>query len=178
MRQYAIGGAALLLLAATMFGASAFTTAEVSRDASIGVTADNESLIALGPGEASTLDSNGELSIDVNPGSTEGVNVNSTYSFGDSASPTSSYAFNITNADSESHSFTLSYENIQNAQGAAAPVNFTVYDSAGTEIGSVTPSSTVQTTVSSGETVYIVLDVDTTGLDDGADLSGDFIITA
>lgn len=179
MKRYVIGGAALLLLVASMFGASAFTSAEITRDATIGVSADNQSVIALEPGpnvgDSVTIGSNGALQIDAAPG-TSGINVESTFEYGDNASPTTDSAFKITNADSQVNDLTLSYENIANNQGVPDTVNFEVYDASGVHLGTVSPSNDLTTTVNSGDTVYVVMEVDTTGLDDGADLSGDFVI--
>lgn len=180
MRQYVFGAVALLLLVATVFGASAFTSAEVVRDATVNVEADNNSIITLEPGtvgDSATQATNGELVLDATPNAA-GLNVESTFTYGDTADPQNSYMFNMTNADTNSKSFTVAYNNVVDAQGATAPIEFLIYDSAGTQVASVTPNSDGTFTAAAGSTYTVVVVVDTAGLDDGADLSGDLVITA
>ncbi|WP_292486035.1 hypothetical protein, partial [Methanohalobium sp.] len=107
-----------------------------------------------------------------------GLNVESTFEYGDTTDPINSYMFNMTNADSTSKDFTVAYNNVVDAQGATAPIEFLIYDNAGTQVASVTPNSDATFTAAAGSTYTVVVVVDTTGLDDTADLSGDLVITA
>jgi len=181
MRQYIFGLAALVILTGAIFGASAFTSAEVVRDSTIGVEADNNAIISLAPGtvgDSVTLNNNGELQINATPGSSSGVNVGANFTYGDNASPTTSYAFSITNADSEQRDISLAYNNVANNQGVSDAVEFEVYDSSGAHVGTVTSQNDVTNTFTSGSTYYVVMELHTQGLDSGADLSGDLVITA
>lgn len=181
MKKYAIAVGTLVLLITTVLGASAFTSSELTRSATIGVEADNNAIISLSPGtvgDAVTIDGNDQLSIDATPGSASGVNVGAKFSYGNDTAPTSSYAFSITNSDSQTRDYNVAYQNVQNLQGQSGAANFTIYDSAGNQVDSVTPGSDATFTANSGETHYVVLKLDTTGLDSNADLSGDLRISA
>lgn len=175
------GLVALVVLTTTIFGASAFTSAEVIRDSTIGVEADNNAIISLNPGtagDAASLDSNGELTIDASPGSSSGVNVGATFSYGDNASPTTDYAFSLTNSDSQERDFTVAYNNVVENQGQTDAVQYKIFDSSGTNVGTVTSADDVTFSASSGSTYYVVMELDTNGLDSNADLSGDLSISA
>ncbi len=177
---------ALLVLVATgMTTASSFTTATLSRDASINVVNDAQGIIALIDGNSGGVvknGSDGELKIDFAVGSGQGVNVDSTYELGDPADP-SQRAFNITNHDSVSHSIELEYT-VTSGDGVGDGtdnVQFQVYDSGGTQVATETEDSgTASFTANSGETFAVVIVVDTTNaaITNTSDLSGTLSVTA
>lgn len=110
--------AAVLVLSTVAFGATAFTSATVEREASIDVVADDSGPLQFTSGSTgiSKVDSNGELTLDVSLLSgSSGINPNSSYTFGnrsaDGATSVSSsdYVFTINNTDTENHSVDLSY---------------------------------------------------------------------
>jgi len=179
MRQYIFGLAALVVLTGAIFGASAFTSAEVVRDSSVNVASDSNGIITLAPGATSavTTDSNGELTIDTS-GNADGLNVGANFTFGDNASPTTDPAFSMTNADSETRSFTVAYDNVADNEGVNDAIEFIVYDGSGSEVATVDSANDATISAGAGSTYHVVIQVNTDGLSSGADLSGDLVITA
>lgn len=166
-------------------GASAFTTGNVSRSASVDVVSDDAGLIALSDGTSGGLvsqASDGKLSIDFTSGGAGGVNPDATYQLGNPSDPTNQTAFNISNLGAESHDLTVSYENVDaGATGdGTTNIQFQVYDSTGTQVATISEESTSATVsgVASGETLYVVMDIDTTGLTNSTSLSGTLNVSA
>lgn len=168
-----------MLFGGSVFAASAFTSAEVTRSASIDVVADNNGIITLTPGSTSAvyLDSNGAMTIDAAQ-SAQGLNVEGSFTYGDTADPANSNAFSMTNSDSQTRTFTVAANNFANTQSSPSAVQYKIYDSTGNQIGVVDQNTDQTFDVASGETIYVVLETDTTGLDSNADLSHDLVITA
>ena len=151
-------------LGAVSTGAVAFTSASVSRNVNVGVSADSNAIVGLiaGSTNAATEQSNGALVIDTSNGSND-LNVEATFTYGDPSNPSNSYLFSLTNNDSESRDFSLSYVD------GSGVVSFEVFNSTGTSEGVVDGSTTLETlTISSGGTRYFVMTVDTTGVSSGA----------
>lgn len=168
-----------MLFGGSVFAASAFTSAEVTRSASIDVVADNNGIITLTPGSTSAVSLNNSGAMEINAaGSAQGLNVDGTFTYGDTASPSTSNAFAITNADSQQRTFTIAANNFANTQSNPGAVTYKIYDGTGTQMGTVDASNNSTIDLSSGQTVYVVLETDTTGLDSNADLSHDLVITA
>lgn len=171
-----------VIIVGTAFGASAFTTATMDRSATIAVSSDSGGILGLSPGSDSmvTENANGELTIDVSGQSGEGVNVNSTYTIGDTNDPTNVSAFTITNNDAAARNVTLSYS-VTGTDSATGTdnVNYTVYDSTGSQLGSVAEGGSLTlNSVASGATYYVVLTVDTTNSAQTDDLSGTLTVKA
>ncbi|QLC34831.1 hypothetical protein EFA46_011245 (plasmid) [Halarchaeum sp. CBA1220] len=172
-----------IVVVASAVGASAFTTASVDRTSTMDVVADDAGLIALSPGNASTdlvrTGSDGQLTIDFANSDASGVNGDSTFSIGDGTTSPPTYAFNVTNNGASSHDFTLGYAMATDPDSNADNLTFTVYDSTGTQVATATESSdTSPFTVSAGETHYVTVSVDTTGVDNSSDLSGTVTVNA
>jgi len=151
-------------IGAVSTGAVAFTSASVSRNVNVGVSADSTAIIGLSAGStnAASEQSNGELVIDTSNGSND-LNVEATFTYGDTSDPSNSYLFSLTNNDSESRDFTLSYT------GGSGVVSFEVFDNSGTSEGVVDGSTDLgPLTISSGGTRYFVMTVDTTGISSSA----------
>jgi hypothetical protein len=161
-------------IGAVSTGAVAFTSASVSRNVNVGVSADSTAIIGLTAGStnAATEQSNGELVIDTSNGSND-LNVEATFTYGDTSDPMNSYLFSLTNNDTTSRDFTLSYT------GGSGVVSFEVFDSTGTSEGVVDGSTDLgPLTISSGGTRYFVMTVDTTGISSSAtNLGGSLDIT-
>jgi hypothetical protein len=175
---------AVIAVSATV-GASAFTTGSVTRSTSIDVVNDDTGLIALADGTSGglvTQESNGKLTIDFTKGGASGVNPDASYELGDTNDPTNKTAFNISNLDAETHDLTVSYTNVDaGATGDGTPnIQFRIYDSTGTEVGTVSEESTSATVsgVASGSTLYVVISIDTTGLTSSTSLSGTLEVSA
>jgi hypothetical protein len=175
--KYKIAGVSMMLIvAAATLGASAYTSASVERTSNVNVVNDDTGLLALEDGTSGPLvfqNSSGALEIDFTKGGAGGVNVESHYELGNPDDPTNQTAFNLTNLDAESHDVTFSYTGA-NAGDADENIQFQIYNSSGTPVATVSEESTSATLsgVSSAETHYVVLVVDTHGVGNTTDLSG------
>lgn len=168
-----------MLFAGTVFAASAFTTAEVTRDANINVVADNTGIITLTPGSTSAVSLNSSGAMEINAaGDATGLNVEGVFTYGDSTSPSTDNAFSITNADTQQRTFTIAANNFADNQGQTGAVTYEVYDDTGTSMGTVDAANDLTVDLSAGQEVFVVITTDTTGLDDTADLSHDLVITS
>jgi hypothetical protein len=180
-----IAALALAVIAVSaMAGASAFTTGSVARSASVDVVSDDAGLIALADGTSGDLvsqSSDGKLTIDFTKGGAGGVNPDASYQLGNSADPTNQTAFTISNLDAETHDLTVAYNNVDTgATGDSTDnIQFQVYNST-SSVGTVSEESTSTTItgVTSGETLYVVMDVDTSGLTNSTSLSGTLNVSA
>jgi hypothetical protein len=182
--RYKIGAVTLtLVLVASVLGASAFTSGSVERTSNVNVVNDDTGLLALEDGTSGGLvfqNSSGALEIDFTKGGAGGANVESHYELGNPSDPTNQTAFNITNNDDESHDIKVSYTGAGGTADTDDNIKFQVYDSNGDLQGTVSEESTSQTftAVSSGSTLYVVMVVDTYGLDNSSDLSGTLKVSA
>lgn len=157
----------------TSISSVAFTTASVSRSVQVGVESDDSAVVGLNPGStnAASLDSDGALVIDTSNGSSD-LNVDSTFTYGDPSDASGTFLFSLTNNDANERNFTLNYG------GTSGAVSFEVYDGSGTQSGTLSGSSSLSLTLSSGDTRYFVMVVDTTGLSsDATGLGGDLNIS-
>ena len=166
--------ASLLLVGTVSIGASAFTAATVERSASVDVVADNEGLLALTDGNSGDLvfqdGSTEQLGIDFASGDAAGANPNATFELGDPADPTVSNAFTIENQDAEQHQINVAYTGA--TQNSEENLNFEIYDSTGTSVGTVTEEGTTASfTAPAAETFYTVVTVDTGGGSAATDLT-------
>lgn len=166
--------AVMLVVASGAFAASAYTSGSVERTANVNVVSDDAGLIALQDGTDGELvyqNGTGALAIDFTQGGAEGVNTAAHFEIGDPADANSTYAFNVTNLDTEAHSFTFEYTGP--SQNGDNNIQFQVYDSNGGPLGTANEEgSTASANLGSGDTAYVVLVVDTYGLDNTTDLSG------
>ena len=173
--------AVMLVVASGAFAASAYTSGSVERSANVNVVNDDTGLISLQDGNSGSLvyqNSTGALEIDFTAGGAGGANTAAHFELGDPANANTTYAFNITNLDAESHDFTVSYSGTDS--NTASNIEFQIYDSTNTLVGTADEEGTSAslTGVASGETLYVVVVVDTHGLDSTADLSGTLTISA
>lgn len=173
--------AIVLVAVSTVLAASAYTTGSLDRKANVNVVTDDAGLIGLEDGTSGTLvyqNSTGALAIDFANESATGVNTAATFELGNNSDPTNQSAFNITNNDGTSHDMTVSYDG-SDTQDADSNIKFEVYDSTGTLVGTADEEGSDATfTATSGETFYVVIIVDTHGLDSTADLSGTLTVSA
>ncbi|MFB6251618.1 MAG: hypothetical protein ABEI27_08035 [Halobellus sp.] len=178
--------AGLLLVATVTFGASAFTAATVDRSANVDVVTDSNGLLALTDGNSGNLvfqeGSTGQLSIDFTSGTADGANVNATFELGDPTNPTTSNAFKIANRDDEQHQINVEYTGA--TTNGEDNLEFSIYDSDGNSVGSVTEEGTTASfTAPADDTFYVVVTVDTGGgagttdLTSTSDLSGELSFT-
>lgn len=173
-----LAAVAMVAIAVTAtLGVTAFTTGSVARSSNVDVVTDDKGLIALEDGTSGDLvaqNSTGALSIDFTAGGAGGVNTEAHFELGNPADPTNQSAFNVTNLDAETHDLTVKYTGAGGTSDTDANIQFQIYDSGGTQVGTVSEESTSTTIsgVASGTTHYVVIVVDTHGLDSTADLSG------
>ena len=173
---------AVIAITATL-GVSAYTTGSVDRSSSVNVVTDDAGLIGLADGTSGNLvqqNSTGALDIDFGRNGATGVNTAAHFELGNPSDPTNQSAFNVTNNDGEAHDLTIEYTGVTESQDTDANIEFQVYDSTGTSVGTVSEESTSLTITgaSSGATYHVVIVVDTHGLDTNADLSGTLTVSA
>ena len=206
-RKFLATVGSLTAASAAGIGTGAFTTASVEdRTVTVAIDEDDESQIALIPNDdhpGIEINDDGELEIDLTGDSGEGVNINSTYTWGDPDDPENDYAFKIANATSQEYDdLILSYE----LDDDSWVDNSTTYDNESfirfdtfgqgdpdgywgsikcpnNQLSTPNPVSRNMPTsgpvdFEAGQEIYVVIDVDTTGvlatLDD--DLSGKLTI--
>lgn len=173
---------AVVVVSATL-GASAYTTGSLTRSSSVDVVSDDAGLIGLTDGTSGDLvyqNTDGQLAIDFAQGGATGANTNATFELGNPSDPTNATAFNITNQDATAHDLSVSYTGAGATGDSTNAIEFQIYDSTGTSVGTVSEESTSATIngVGSGETLYVVIVVDTTGLSSADDLSGTLEVSA
>lgn len=165
------------LLASTSIGAAAYTNADVSRDVTIGIAQDNNAIIGLAPGSTSAVELvDDQLVIDTSTSNSNGLNPNGTFDYGDASSPTSTFAFSITNNDATQRDFDLSLTGF--SISGSASLTFSVYDDTGSLTGDLQPGSSLTQTLSSAQSAYVIISIDTSGLTASDDLNGTFDISA
>jgi hypothetical protein len=179
--------AGVVLVAATAVGASAFTAATVERQANADIVADENGLLALIDGNSGNLvyqdASTDQLVIDFENGTATGANTDARFELGDPANPGTSQAFQVQNNDDEAHQITAAYTLDADDGNTAANIQFEIYDSTGTLVGTVDEEgSTVAMDASAAATYDVVVVVDTghgsaSALTSTADLSGTLAFT-
>ncbi|WP_323676169.1 hypothetical protein [Halorubellus sp. PRR65] len=167
----------LVVVASLIVGASAFTTGSVERSSSVDVVADNSGLIGLEDGTSGDLvytNSTNALEIDFSQGGGSGVNTAAHFELGNPTDATNQSAFNITNNDASEHDITVEYTGVTESSDTDANIQFQIYDSSGSSVGTLSEESTSATitNAAAGSTYHVVVVVDTYGLDTNADLSG------
>lgn len=178
-----------LVLATGLIGASSFTTATLTRDASIDVVSDTNGFIGLADEHSSNIVSengDGALTIDFAQNSATGVNVNSTYEIGvpGTSDAANEAAFSITNNDGVAHDIKLNYTVTDSAPvvgDGANSTEFQVYDSDSNSIATISEEDSGSTfSLAGGTTYYVVIVVDTTpaAVTQSEDLSGTLEVTA
>lgn len=166
----------------TGIGATAYTSATVNREATISVATDSTAQIELTAGGFDQITENTTTGVlDINFPS---LNSNSTFVFGDSGGPQASHAFTLTHNEAD-RDVALDYA-FTNADpdGTTVNVQFEVFtdDGAGTVASQAVADEDTTGTITSavsGQTYYVVLTIDTTGVDVSTnDLSGTLTISA
>lgn len=164
----------------TGLGAAAYTSATVNRSATIGVQTDQLGLIQLTPSadfsQITEDATTGALSINFSE-----LNVESTFTFGDATAPGTTHAFSFVQNESD-RDVTFEY-GLTNTDPSTDPnVQFEIFTDDGA--GTVTSKGTVSeggiaATISTlaGTTYYVVLTINTAGLDQNTNLSGDLTIS-
>lgn len=156
--------AGILLVAGVTVGTSAFTTADIDRQADVNVVADQQGLLGLTDGSSGNLvyqNSNDQLAIDFTNGSAQGANTDALFRLGNPNDVTNSQAFIVTNNDDEDHQIDAAYTGSDSVT-AEDNLRFEVYDSSGTSVGTISASGTNATWSATQNTeYYVVITVDT-----------------
>jgi len=172
--------AGIVLAAGVGVGTSAFTTAQVDRQANIDVVADNTGLLGLTDGNSGELvfqNEQSQLGIDFTAGTADGANTDARFELGNPDDPANSQAFVITNNDAESHVINANYNANTTDATTEDNLRFEVYDSNGDSAGTISASGTEASfDAAANEQFYVVITVDTGHSSDllkpNADLSG------
>lgn len=189
-RASIVAFAALVLLASTAFSSSAFSSATVEREATVSVATDDAALIALVDGHPDSglieQTSGGTIEIDFGRGGAVGVTEGAQFEFGSTATPASNHAFRILNQGPSAKDLDVSFALAGSDGGDSAQnVHFRFYHDVGTD-GSIDTTRTTSEedagatipSVAPGDTVYVVVTVDSRNLGASEDLSGDLSIAA
>ena len=190
-RKFMIGIGSLAAGGAAATGTGAFTTASADRSVTVDVNGDQNSIISLIPNDDLSdisVNNDGELELDLSGTSDEGVNINSKYTWGDPDDPSNNFAFAITNNDDQDYDdlileYELADDSVESysnesvikfkSYGPGDPVFGGRYESWGelkaprngldpNPVSKNLPTSDA-VDFNSGDTVYIVVEVDTTG---------------
>ena len=172
--------AGIILVAGVSVGTSAFTTAQVDRQANVDVVADETGLLGLTDGNSGDLvfqDGSGQLGIDFTAGSAGGANTNALFELGNPADPNGSQAFMITNNDVESHTINTNYNANTTDASTDDNLKFEIYDGSGALVDTVSANGNTASFEAGANTAhYVVITVDTGHSSDllgpDADLSG------
>ncbi len=172
--------AGILLVAGVSVGTSAFTTAQVDRQANVDVVADDTGLLGLTDGNSGDLvfqNNQSQLGIDFAAGTANGANTDALFKLGNPAAPTSSQAFMITNNDVESHTINANYNASTTDATAVDNLKFEIYNNNGNLVDTISASgATASFDAPADEQFYVVITVDTGHssalLEPDADLSG------
>ena len=157
--------AGIILVAGVSVGTSAFTTAQIDRQANVDVVADDAGLLGLSDGTSGELvfqDGAGQLGIDFTAGTAGGANTNALFELGNPNDPTTSQAFMITNNDVESHVINTEYRANTSDATTEDNLKFEVYDGSGALVDTISASgATASWTATANTDYYVVITVDT-----------------
>ena len=170
------------IVGATTVGSIAYTSATVKRDVTSVVSEDANAVIGLSPGSTSAVTkSNGKLVVDTTVSDAQGLNIGSTFTYGDSNNPASTDAFSITNNDGSSHDIKLELVNDDDSGPLTTPdqssFRIDLYDSGGSSVDSVTSDSPYTMNLSSTDTYHAIITIDTSGMSDEDSISGQMKFT-
>ncbi|MFC6954340.1 hypothetical protein [Halorubellus litoreus] len=156
------------IVGASTVGSIAYTSATVERDVTSSVAADASAIIGLVDGGVGAVSkTNGKLQINTDA-SSSGLNVDSTFWYGDDSSPTSTYAFKISNNSDSSETITLALTDGSSSAmnlPTNAVFNIHVHTSSSNKVGTASPGSSLDIPLdASGETTdeaYAVIEIQT-----------------
>lgn len=173
-REYLLSATGIL--GATTIGSIAYTNASVTRQVSSNIADDSAAIIGLddGPVSGVTTNSDNQLLIDTSTTESSGLNGDATFTYGDVGDPTNTEAFSVKNNDGSAHDLTVGIENMGSLP-SGSEFKITFYDKDGGSIGS-TSDSTADFSLTgwgSSDTIYAIIDIDTTDANSSNDFSGD-----
>jgi hypothetical protein len=181
-RKFLIGAGSLAAGGAAAIGSGAFTSMSAGRSVTASISADPDAQIAFKTGSDPDINlTDGEIQLDLTGGNSEGVNINSRYTWGDPENPSDDYAFKIVNQDDKGEEYYMNMEYrfediswIEERQGQSF-IKFTVYHPYGPgsktypdQRGSYNKDWSIATTgqhqhLTPGDEWPVVVTIDTTG---------------
>jgi len=178
-----------IAVVALTFPTGAFTATSVERGVTVSVAEDDEALVALidgHPGGLVEQTSEGTLTIDFTNGGGQGANEEAKFTLGSHGTPSSNNAFRIVNQGTQTRGFEFSYSLTNSNMDGDTDENllFTFYfdtnDDSTLESFTLSEENTQASvpSVGVGESIYVVVDLDSNGLTQSADLSGTLEVTA
>lgn len=188
------GFALVVVVSAAVVSTSALTAVTLSRETTVSVTADDAALVTLvdgHPGGGFVAQTSGStLEIDLTRGGGSGANANATVELGSAADPIGNHAFYLEHrGDAPANvSFEYSLDGSTGAGEASGPQSlvFTFSLDAGDD-GTVDSSASVSENTGSttativgvqpGDPVYATVVINTSGLSQASDLSGNLGVT-
>ena len=162
----------VLVATALLYGAQPVASSPFDSGTGEGtVSPGDASLVIDVHAESGVTGDDGRLLIDAD----EGVPVDARVAFGDPSAPVERPAFTITNAGNRSRDLVLAYGGTE-GDGPVENVRFRVHDTDGNRVAALSEEGgrVVVPGVASGETLSVVVVVDSRGLVPTADLSGTF----
>lgn len=145
-------------------------SAELNRDASIDVAADNTALVQMTPNpqyDFVQLNPDGEITASPQNLGADSVNAEMTLTIGDIASPSTDYAFTIQNTQTKAVQYNISLQQQNSFSGAPTDVEFVIQKNAGTTY-TISADNTEQSfIVQPTDTLYVTIRMDSTGQQTG-----------
>lgn len=135
--------------------------------------------ITDGPG-GGLIDHIGDAELSVRPldGERVGLNPNAVFTYGDVQDPVGNPAFIITNTDTDPHTLIVDFF-ASGAPPAVEHIRFLLFDGSGRRVGTTSAVSlaAVVPDVAGGDSVYVVVVVDTRGFPSGGTIAGRFTVS-
>ncbi|MDX1744680.1 MAG: hypothetical protein R3324_01975, partial [Halobacteriales archaeon] len=171
---------------------AAFTGVQAERSVTVSVAADQQALLALADGHPGGLveeTGDGQLTIDFAQAGGLGANEDAVFKLGDPSGPQANHAFRIVNQGTQPRDLQFEYT-LGSGGGDPDPDENLLFTFHWDTTGDGTPDDSVTVSEKSGFTtasipgvevgqaVYVVVTVDTRGLSQTSDLSGDLTIRA
>lgn len=170
-----------LAVFATPIGAASALPEEVNPARNPNVDARYPDVITISNGHDSGLLKplpDGEFSIDPTEGGEVGLNTNAKFTYGDADAPATRPAFVITNTDDKRHDLIIRFRAPQSPP-SIENVRFLLHDRFGRRLGVASEESLaiVIPNVESGESIYVIVIIDTRGLSLKTNLTGRFTVS-
>lgn len=144
----------------------------------IGADQQGQQAVELEQGSVSGISiDKGEYLIDTTVGSSGGLPVGAEVTYGAPASPTEQPAFTVNAAKDSSQELQFRYVGVTD-ENDAHNVQFRIFDATGSKIAHFSEETQSKSLrLSPNETLYVVVVINTEGLEKGTDLSGSFEVS-
>lgn len=145
---------------------------------SIGTSQQSQESVQLHEGSVSGISvDKQEFLIDTTVGPSDGVPVAARVTYGSPSNPTENPAFSITSTEKSSQQVSFKYAAVSD-DNTASNVKFSVYDATGSKLTDFSEESRSDSIILEPDrTLYVVVVIDTKGLEKGTSLSGSFEVS-